>query len=151
MKKLLFTILLITLGSSLLFAQRDRGRYEEIQTIKIGYITKKLQLTPEQAKDFWPIYNAFEKDNHELRKSFGSQYHKENPDASRKEAMDYINADIHYQEQKLALKKELIQSLKGKITEQQIADLFIAEREFRAMLIKRLHNKGGSSRGNRGR
>lgn len=155
MKKLIFTSLLMLLSTAILFAQRGRddkeAKHREIQAIKIGYITKKLNLTPEQAEDFWPIYNAFEKGNHELRMKFGKQYHKDNPNASRREAIEYINADINYQEQKLTLKKELIQSLKGKITEQQLADLFIAEREFRAMLLKRLHHKGGDNRGHKER
>lgn len=33
---------------------------ERIESAKIGFITRELQLTPDEAKAFWPIYNAME-------------------------------------------------------------------------------------------
>jgi Spy/CpxP family protein refolding chaperone len=33
---------------------------ERIESAKIGFITRELQLTSDEAKAFWPIYNAME-------------------------------------------------------------------------------------------
>jgi hypothetical protein len=36
--------------------KNDGGR---IEALKIAYITKKLNLSPEEAQKFWPVYNKY--------------------------------------------------------------------------------------------
>ena len=43
--------------------KKDAGR---LQALKIAYITKKLNLSPDEAQKFWPIYNQYAE---ELRKT----------------------------------------------------------------------------------
>ena len=50
---LLFTILV----SAVLFAPAQNGT--RIETLKIAYITNRLNLSPEEAQKFWPIYNNY--------------------------------------------------------------------------------------------
>ena len=33
-------------------------RWNEIMSQKVAFVTQKLQLTPEEAENFWPVYNA---------------------------------------------------------------------------------------------
>ena len=33
-------------------------RWNEIMSQKVAFVTQKLQLTPEEAEKFWPVYNA---------------------------------------------------------------------------------------------
>jgi len=35
---------------------------KRIQTLKIGYLTRQMNLTPEEAQRFWPIYNKYSDD-----------------------------------------------------------------------------------------
>ena len=42
------------------FGQR-KERHERIQALKVAFITEKLELTPEEAQQFWPVFNAIEK------------------------------------------------------------------------------------------
>jgi hypothetical protein len=55
MKKHLL-ILLLALGF-LFNAHAQDG--ERLQALKIAYLTKKLDLSPEEAQRFWPIYNKY--------------------------------------------------------------------------------------------
>ena len=32
---------------------------QTIDALKVAYITKQLDLTPEEAQKFWPVYNVF--------------------------------------------------------------------------------------------
>jgi hypothetical protein len=50
---LLFTILV----SAVLFAPAQNGN--RLEALKIAYITNKLNLSPEEAQKFWPIYNNY--------------------------------------------------------------------------------------------
>src|SRR4051812_43224233 len=46
---------------------------EKIKTMKIGFLTERLNLSPEEAKSFWPVYNKYQDEIEVLRKA-----HREN-------------------------------------------------------------------------
>ena len=63
--KTLTSILFILSFSVIMGAQANR---DKIKTLKIAYITEKLNLTEKEAQQFWPIYNNFEEENSNLKK-----------------------------------------------------------------------------------
>ena len=58
MKRLIPILILLISFSG--FAQRGGEIQEKIKAQKIAFITDKLELTSEEAQQFWPIYNEFE-------------------------------------------------------------------------------------------
>lgn len=68
MKKLL-TILIVLLFTFQLQAQESRR--ERIKALKIAYLTEKLDLQPEQASAFWPLYNTYEDELFTKKRSLG--------------------------------------------------------------------------------
>lgn len=66
MKKTFITLLFIALTLSA-FGQR-KERQERIKALKVAFITEKLELSSEEAQQFWPVYNALEKQKEALRK-----------------------------------------------------------------------------------
>lgn len=145
MNKLILTTLIFLMGLGSAFAQPgddDRGRrkdrFKEIQAIKVGYITKQLKLTADQAKDFWPIYDEYEQKRRQLFHKFADKYHDDHPNSSPRDARAYIDANISFQEEKLELMKIYTAKLKKVLSDQQVADLYLAEREFKEMLLRRL-------------
>ena len=63
--KTLISIVFILSFSLITVAQSNR---DKIKTLKIAYITEKLNLSEKEAQKFWPIYNNFEEENSRLRK-----------------------------------------------------------------------------------
>lgn len=63
MKKISLFLCLALISFSLL-AQRKENKpgydREKLSAAKIAFITQKLDITPDQAEQFWPLYNAFE-------------------------------------------------------------------------------------------
>ena len=54
MKKiLLYIFIMLTMHTA--FSQNG----ERLQALKIAYITKKLDLSPDEAQRFWPVYNQY--------------------------------------------------------------------------------------------
>lgn len=45
---------------------QHRHRSERLQSLRIAFLTEEMDLTPEEAQAFWPVYNAREA---ELQKS----------------------------------------------------------------------------------
>ena len=61
-----YTLIICLLSTILIQAQRPDKR-AELKALKIGYLTKQLELTSSEAEVFWPIYNEFDKKMFELR------------------------------------------------------------------------------------
>lgn len=132
-------ILIIVMGFTLSFpvsAQDHRERYEQIEAIKVAFITSKLDLNTEEAQKFWPVYNNYQKELMELMKKRRDDRQKTNIDPN-----DKINADLAYESRMLDLKKKYKKLYLKAIPPEKILQLYQAEREFREHLIKQLKHR----------
>lgn len=64
--KRLITLTLAALIAAPLFAQPDkpehlRQKKEKVDAMKAAFITQELDLTPEEAQTFWPVFNEMDK------------------------------------------------------------------------------------------
>lgn len=135
MKRLSVIIFILMLSTSL-FAQSKSERYEQIETIKVAFITKKLDLSSEEAQNFWPIYNNYQKELMLLMKK-----RREERLRTDIEPNDKINLDLSYESKMLDLKKKYKKLYSKAIPAEKILLLYQAEREFREHLIKQLNHR----------
>ena len=103
----------------------DQTRAEKIQSLKIAFITQKLQLTSAEAEKFWPIYNQYDNEIKNL------QLDAKNNNVPPLEA----------EERLLNIRKKYVSAFDQVIGPQKLNKLFIAERDFRDILIRRLQNR----------
>src|SRR6478672_6283805 len=61
MKKI-YTIILFLLFFYGAMAQDDQHGLGRLEAYKIAYLTKKLNLSPQEAQQFWPIYNKYQQE-----------------------------------------------------------------------------------------
>ena len=64
MKKLYFILVFITI-TGLVKAQDEQPsekKQENIEALKVAFISKELDLTPGEAQKFWPVYNQYSKE-----------------------------------------------------------------------------------------
>jgi hypothetical protein len=121
----LFFFILISLQ---VFAQRK----EKIESLKIGYLTQKLNLDPSTAERFWPVYHQYEQELQVVVQEKRRMNQNESRTAD----------DILDQEQKALDIKRKYNSIFSKIINQeQLGNLYQAERDFRQMLINRSRNR----------
>jgi hypothetical protein len=139
MKRLSVIIILLMVSVSL-FAQSKSERYEQIETIKIAFITKKLDLSTEEAQYFWPVYNNYQKELMLLMKK-----RREERLRTDLEPNDKINLDLAYESKMLDLKKKYKKLYSKTISAEKILLLYQAEREFREHLIKQLNHRRKST------
>ncbi|HEY1010803.1 MAG: hypothetical protein ACO1NS_06445 [Daejeonella sp.] len=117
-------------------AQKTWGRSQQIESLKVAFITSKLDLTSEEAEKFWPVYNNYTKEFLELlRKRREARYNKSaDPDET-------ISADLAYESKMLELKKKYRKLYARAIPPQKILALYKAEAEFREHLYRQLNNR----------
>lgn len=124
---------IVTLSAS---AQKSWGRSEQIESIKVAFITSKLDLTSEEAEKFWPVYNNYTKEFLELLKKRREARYNKNADPN-----ETITADLVYESKMLELKKKYRKLYAKAIPPQKILALYKAEGEFREHLFKQLNNR----------
>lgn len=71
MKKYLLILVMILGGFS--FAKAQEGnedqKVRDIKALYVAYVSKQLDLTPEEAQKFWPLHTQFENDLKEINPS----------------------------------------------------------------------------------
>lgn len=130
MKKFILIILIGFWSISFVKAQDDDGskKAEKIEALKVAFITQKLELTPDEAQKFWPVYNNYEKDMGQIVND------KNNPDV------------IDNDEKLLNIRKKYRSEFIKVIGQPRMNKLFNAEREFRGVLLRRLKNNQNNQR-----
>lgn len=129
------------------FAQEKNESREKIKALKIAYLTEQLALTSSEAEKFWPIYNAFDKEQHDLRNKHRFEIRKSlrNQGAideiDEKEAERLINLKLTTDKQLHESEKEFIQKITGIISYKKIIKLQMAEMEFGRKLLKKYHQR----------
>lgn len=138
MKNILIIWVLAFLGTGL-FAQNPEAK-EKIESARIGFITKRLGLTPAQAERFWPLYNEFRTKNQAAAIDFNTfRATIANIDAmTETQSKRLLELDLQLKQRRLDLEKEYSRRMLDVISTQQVASLRHAERDFRDILRRRI-------------
>jgi len=119
-----------------------RGK-QMIEQEKIPFYTKKLNLTPDEAKAFWPLYNEYEQKKHDLMKQkreIGKQVMLNDSTRTNNEAQKLNIAYFKLENDELDLKGAYNEKFKKILPIQKVNKLYFVEHQFRIYLLKKLKN-----------
>ncbi|GAA4404547.1 hypothetical protein GCM10023187_22040 [Nibrella viscosa] len=130
----------LTLVAGTAAAQNDQGR-QKIETAKIGLITNRLNLTTEQAPQFWAVYNEYNTRKQDMYRRL-RQLNQQTPRQNSGDATVIANLrEMNTIKQQIAdLDGEYMNKFLKVISPKQLAELYEAERMFNKMLIDKLNN-----------
>ena len=145
-----FVLVIFCLGLSLvsLKAQPHGGRgpgHEQIEAARIAFITEQLNITPEQAQQFWPIFNQYEDQRDELRRSMRGSWQqiRDAESLSDAEAEALVHKLMDMRQKELDLEKAYTEKVLKVLTPQQVVQLDVAEERFKRMVLERLREQRG--------
>lgn len=123
-------------------AQRKGGRGEEIKAYKISYMKEKLELLPEEAKVFWPIYNALEAEQSALRaerrsKMISFRKLDEIDNMTDLEVQASIVNELNFKQRELNIEKKYYARLKSSLPIKIIGRYYRAQENFKRELLSR--------------
>lgn len=147
MKTNKLVLILLFLLSIQAFAQPPRGeKKEQIKALKVGFITTELALTSDEASKFWPLYNAFEDKQFDLRiqkmKAFKGRMDSDLDKMSEKEASALLAQMETNEDELYQARKKFIASLRGVLPSVKIIKLKKAEDDFNRKLLQQYRDKG---------
>jgi hypothetical protein len=117
---------------------------EKIKTMKIGFLTEKLNLSAEEAKTFWPVYNKYQDEIETLRKAHREAMQKakdnfdEMPD---KEVEKLVDGELAFRQNELDIMKKYNPEFKKILSIKKVAKLYRSEEDFKRQLLEKLQER----------
>ncbi|PWB21513.1 sensor of ECF-type sigma factor [Flavobacterium sp. HTF] len=134
------------------YAQNDKTdeKREKIEAFKVSFLTTELELTSTEAEKFWPIYNAYDDKQFELRHEKMKTYLRKLDDdninsLSEKEACTLLSQIESTDKELYLLREKYMASLKKVLSSKKILKLKKSEDDFNRKLLKQYREKAGKS------
>ncbi|RKE95018.1 sensor of ECF-type sigma factor [Ichthyenterobacterium magnum] len=148
MKKIIITLLFLAISFNSFSQKQKRGKH--IKALKIAFITERLDLTTEEAEQFWPVYNAFETQRESLRKE--SRELRRGLDIetiSDKEANDLVNSLISLENKRHSIQTNQIKDLLKVLPAKKIILLKATEDAFNKRMFEEMKKRKEQFRKNK--
>lgn len=145
-RKLLLVIAFLALTSTF-YGQRKPDR-EKLKSLKIAFLTERLDLSNKEAEAFWPIYNKHEERMNAFRKTERQEIRSKARDfdaLTEKEAEELLDKQMALEAEKQAEQQAFVQKMKGILSAKKTIVLLKSEEDFKRKLIQqyRQRRKGG--------
>jgi len=113
-------LLLLLAGVSTFAQQNKQNAHDQIESLRIAFISQQLNLSPEEAQRFWPVYNAYRSESEALQKSYGGQ----------------LTADqqLDLEQKKLDLKRKYKPQFESALGKEKLNQLYNLEHKFQEKL-----------------
>ncbi|MDN3672473.1 sensor of ECF-type sigma factor [Flavobacterium branchiarum] len=148
-KILLLFIFLMTLP---FYAQNEKmdDKKEKIKAYKVSFLTTELDLTSAESEKFWPIYNAYDDKQYELRHQKMKAYTRKLTDETlknmtEKEAAALLSQIENTDEELYLLRKKYASNLKRILPAKKIIILRKSEDDFNRKLLHQYRDKAGKN------
>jgi hypothetical protein len=133
------------------YAQNDKTdeKREKIKAYKVSFLTTELELTSTEAEKFWPVYNAYDDKQFELRHEKMKTYLRKLDDdnissMSEKEAAVLLSQIESTDKELYLLRDKYNTSLKKILSAKKILKLKKSEDDFNRKLLKQYRDKAGN-------
>ena len=136
----------IFLAISSLSAQHKPDK-DKIKSLKVAFLTERLELSSKQAQDFWPIYNKYEDKRAAMREREREEIHskiREAENLSEAAADKLIDQYLSFEEEEEELDKAFIKDISAVISSKKTLLLLRSEHEFKKQLLRQYRHKKGS-------
>ncbi|QKG80894.1 hypothetical protein [Tenuifilum thalassicum] len=132
-------ILIISQLSLKAFSQDNTAK--ALKNEKVAFLTKKLQLTKEEAKKFWPIYDEYwDKKNKILsnRKRLAEEFIKNVDNLTESQTIEYTNRYVKSIKAESDLISEYNKKLLQILPPKKVMLLYQSNYEFKNYLLKKM-------------
>lgn len=146
----ILAVLLLGKATGAMAQESDKPLQDKVKSLEIAYIAKELNLTPDEAQKFWPVYNKYSKEV-ELLIADRKNRIKTTKAQTRDNGPDPVDAELGYERKMLDIKTRYKTEFQKVLPPRKVTDFFRSEREFRVMMIRQLKERRENRQMRRGR
>lgn len=149
MKKILWIHTFILFLGISAYAQKPTTEYdkEKLDAARVAFITNRLDLKPEQAEKFWPLFNQYNEERTNMMNKVSSLNRESMQELTENRANEIIQKRFSIQQQLLDREKVFMEEITKVISPQQAIKLGGVNREFTRQVYQR--HRGGREGGSK--
>lgn len=141
MKNLVFALLIFVPCLAIAQGQRGGGGSEKMEAKKVAWLTTKLDLSAEDAKIFWPIYNDYVREQSTLRKErfqkmISFRKLKEIEDLDDEEIQTLILNDFNFRQRDLNIERKYYNKFKSTLPIKTVGKFYRAQEAFKKEILQ---------------
>jgi hypothetical protein len=128
---------------------KHQNKWEKFRSEKIAFLTSALELSPEEAQKFWPVYNKMEKERWEaqkLRREMGEKVRDAEESLSDKEITQLTRKFAGSMQKEADILVSYNEKFLKILPPEKVLKLYKAENEFRMYMIKKFRDKHKNDR-----
>lgn len=140
MKRGLIVLLVLAIFTFSDALAQNQGR-EKLDAYRIAFFTKKLNLTPQEAEKFWPVYNEFQNKRNSIqteRMQLNRNVNQNELNMSEKDMTEAGDKLISLQMQEASLAMDYHKKFKEILSPAKVIRLYQAENQYRLQLLNEL-------------
>lgn len=122
----------------------EAQQYKLIQQEKIAFFTKRLGLTPDEAKLFWPLYNEYQEKREQILKErkVTERYYVANAESLSSSELEKItDRYVGFYKRETELLESYTNEFKKILPIEKVIKIYITEIDFRRHLIQMVRDK----------
>ncbi|MDJ1471657.1 hypothetical protein QNI19_02060 [Cytophagaceae bacterium DM2B3-1] len=124
---------------------------ESLESERVAFLTNKMKLTAEQAKQFWPVYNEFEKEKEQSQQLASQVRNSISSSSSEEEIKSVLKQLIELRQKEVDSMRRQVDKFLKIVNSRQVAMFYKGEIDFRRKIIRewreqrreRIDNMGG--------
>lgn len=142
MKKMIFFLTIVFLVPAL----RSEGQttnLEKLNNYKIGFFTKKLDLTSDEAVKFWPVYNEYQTQRNSIQMEklkINRNFNQNESSLTDKQLTEMGDKYVDLLVQESNLSVDFHKKLKEVLPPAKVIRYYQAENQYKAQLLNELQN-----------
>ncbi len=120
----------------------SKNKMKKIESQKIAFLTKELDLSPKEAQEFWPVYNQYSEAKKENRKKKHDNMRDINLELiSEEEAKLSFESHQKIKKEEMEIETEYFEKFTKILGYKRTINLLIAEAKFKKELLHRIRKK----------
>ena len=136
------TLLLTAIVLSLTISGYSQERKSRIYTYKKQFISEKLELNGQQKREFWPMYDDYNRSLKDLRIEMSqNKLGLRKSSISDLEAKNIIQTNLDIKQKILLLEKEYFVKYSNILSTKQLIELIKAEDDFNTIMLERIKER----------
>lgn len=129
------------------YAQNQRFDSEKIEAAKVTFFTQKLDLSADEAKVFWPIYNDYQREQDALRKAhyqkmISFRKVKDIDEMTDVEVQAFIYNDFDFKQRDLNIERKYYSKLRASLPIKIVGKFYRAQEAFKRELLNQFRGGG---------
>jgi hypothetical protein len=118
---------------------------ERMESMRIAFYTREMNLSPQEATIFWPIFNRYKEEEASIRKNNRSQpledFKATIYEMSDEKAQVHLSEILDLHEKETALKRKYVQEIAKALSPKKALLMLSAEQKFKKELLRNIQEK----------